>query len=150
MPVPPTPTGPTGDVDEPPGSLPPVALTATAEIGNGIVATLPSIEEIEGHAVGPGNVSGPALRITVRIRNGTSEPVSLDGVSVNVAYGPELTPASPLGDSSTDPFTGSLSAGAEADGVYVVSVPADARESVTIEVGYQPGAPLLLFTGPVS
>jgi hypothetical protein len=31
----------------------------------------------------------------------------------------------------------------------VFSVPAGARDSVTIEVGYQAGAPLLLFTGPV-
>ena len=35
------------------------------------------------------------------------------------------------------------------EGVYVFSVPTDVRDRVTLEVGYQAGAPLLLFTGPV-
>jgi hypothetical protein len=145
----PAPSGPTGDPNDPPPSRPAVALSDTAEAGDGVTASLPLIEEIDGHAVGPGNVSGPALRITVRVTNGTHGAVSLDGVSVNVAYGSELTPASPLEDSSADPFTGSLAPGASAQGVYVFSVPEGSRDSVTIEVGYQAGAPLLLFTGPV-
>jgi hypothetical protein len=42
--------------------------------------------------------------------------------------------------------------GQSAEGVYVftVPVPADARDQVTIEVGYEAGAPLLQFTGPVA
>ncbi|MGY1718127.1 MULTISPECIES: hypothetical protein [unclassified Blastococcus] len=148
-PPPPTPepTGPTEDVDAPPPSLPEVPLDAPAPVGNGIVATLPSLEAIEGTAVGPGNIAGPALRVTVRIENGTSAAVSLSGVAVNLYYGPDRAPASPLDDPSQRPFTGMVAAGASADGVYVFTVPADARDSVTVEVGYQAGAPLLLFTG---
>lgn len=146
----PTPTGPTDVVDQPPPALPEVALDATAAVGNGIVATLPRIEAIEGSAVGPGNIAGPALRVTVRIENGTGADVSLDGVAVNMSYGADHTPASPLDDPSRRPFGGLLAAGDSADGIYVFSVPADARDSVTIEVGYQAGAPLLLFTGPVA
>ena len=66
-----------------------------------------------------------------------------------MSYGADRTPASPLDDPSRRPFCGMVAAGESADGVYVFSVPADARDSVTIEVGYQAGAPLLLFTGPV-
>jgi hypothetical protein len=152
MPAPlptPTPTGPPVVVDEPPPALPEVPLDAAAAVGNGIVATLPRIEAIEGTAVGPGNIAGPALRVTVRIENGTAERVSLEGVAVNMSYGPDRTPASPLDDPSRRPFGGLLAAGNSADGIYVFSVPADARDSVHIEVGYQAGAPLLLFTGPV-
>jgi hypothetical protein len=145
----PTPTGPTDVVDQPPPALPEVALDATAAVGNGIVATLPKIESIEGSAVGPGNIAGPALRVTVRIENGTADAVSLDGVAVNMSYGTDRTPASPLDDPSRRPFGGLLAAGDSADAIYVFSVPAGARDSVTIEVGYQAGAPLLLFTGPV-
>ena len=145
----PTPTGPTGVVDQPPAALPQVALDATASVGNGIVASLPTIESIQGSATGPGNIAGPALRVTVRIRNGTADAVSLGGVAVNMSYGEDKTPASPLDDPSRRPFGGMLAAGQSADGVYVFTVPKDARDSVTVEVGYQAGAPLLLFTGPV-
>jgi hypothetical protein len=145
----PTPTGPTEVVDQPPPALPEVALDAEAAVGNGIVATLPRIEAIEGTAVGPGNIAGPALRVTVRIANGTAEDVPLEGVAVNMYYGADRTPASPLDDPSRRPFGGLVSAGDSAEGIYVFSVPADARDAVTIEVGYQAGAPLLLFTGPV-
>ncbi|MGY1805393.1 hypothetical protein ACI78T_19080 [Blastococcus sp. SYSU D00922] len=140
--------GPT-DLNSPPPALPPVALDARGEVGNGVVATLPSIEEIESSAQGPGNIAGPAIRVTVRIENGTADAVPLDGVSVNMYYGTDLTPASPLEDASRAPFNGTLAPGDSAEGIYVFSVPADERDSVTIEVGYVPGAPLLLFTGAV-
>jgi hypothetical protein len=150
--VPPTaaPLGPTGNAEDLPPALPAVPLDATAQVGNGISATLPSIEGIQGSGTGPGNVAGPALRVTVRIVNGTRAPVSLDGVAVNLFYGSEDAPASPLDDSSQSPFGGSLAAGETADGVYVFSVPSDVRDSVTVEMGYEAGAPRLLFTGPVS
>ena len=146
----PTPTGPTEVVDQPPPALPEVPLDGQAAVGNGIVATLPTIEAIQGSATGPGNIAGPALRITVRIQNGTADAVSLEGVAVNMYYGADKTPASPLDDPSRRPFGGMLAAGDSADGIYVFSVPADARDTVTVEVGYQAGAPLLLFTGPVA
>ncbi|RBY76005.1 hypothetical protein DQ238_18420 [Geodermatophilus sp. TF02-6] len=151
-PPPPTPepTGPTEDVDEPPPSLPQVPLDAPAAAGNGIVVTIPQLEAIEGSAVGPGNIAGPALRLTARIQNGTAAPVPLSGVAVNLSYGPDRTPASPLEDVSQRPFAGTVQPGQSADGVYVFTVPADARDAVTVEVGYQAGAPLLLFTGDAS
>ncbi|MGY1591291.1 hypothetical protein ACI79D_04875 [Geodermatophilus sp. SYSU D00708] len=150
LPPTPTPTGPTDNVDEPPPSLPEVAIDAPAAVGNGIVASIASVEAIDGTAVGPGNVAGPALRLTVRIENGTSEAVSLDGVSVNLSYGADREPASPLDDPSRVPFTGTVEPGATGEGVYVFSVPTDVRDLITVEVGYQAGAPLLLFTGPAA
>jgi hypothetical protein len=146
----PEPTGPTEDVDEPPPSLPEVPLDAEAAVGDGVVVTLPAIEAIEGTGVGPGNIAGPALRVTVRIENGTAEPVALGGVAVNLAHGPDRTPASPLDDPSRRPFATMVEPGQSAEGVYVFTVPADARDQVHVEVGYEAGAPLLQFTGPVA
>ena len=125
-------------------------IDAPAAVGNGIVAAIASVEAIDGSAVGPGNIAGPALRITVRIDNNTGEAVSLDGVAVNLYYGADRTPASPLDDPSRVPFSGKVDPGASGEGVYVFSVPTDVRERVTVEVGYLTGAPLLLFTGPVT
>src|SRR3712207_8712402 len=50
------------------------------------------------------SIAGPALRVTVRVENGTAEPVALGGVAVNLAYGPDRTPASPLDEPSRRPF----------------------------------------------
>ena len=102
----PEPTGPTDAVDEPPPSRPAVALDETAEAGDGVTASITSVEAIDGTATGPGNIAGPALRVTVRVDNGTDEPVPLGGVSVDLASGEDLVPASPLGDPSAAPFTG--------------------------------------------
>jgi len=135
--------------EAPPAALPAVALDATAQVGDGVSATLPRIEEIHGSGTGPGNIAGPAIRVTVRIHNGTSSAVSVDGVAVNMAYGEDMTPASPLDDPSQAPFQGTVAPGKSVDGVYVFRVPSGARDSVTVEVGYKAGAPLLHFTGPV-
>ena len=132
-----------------PPALPAVPLDGTAKAGDGVSATLPRIEEIQGSGTGPGNIAGPAIRVTVRIHNGTRQPVSMDGVAVNMFYGSDMTPASPLDDPSQAPFHGTVAPGEAAVGVYVFSVPSGARDSVTVEVGYKAGAPLLHFTGPV-
>ena len=149
-PPPPTPepTGPTEDAAALPPSLAPVALTEEAAVGNGVTATVEDLEAVQGSAQGPGQVAGPAVRVTVRIVNGTGAPLSLDAVAVDVTYGPDATPASPLEDPSTVPFTGTVAPGAAAVGVYVATVPADRRQAVTVAVGYQAGAPYLVFTGP--
>ena len=146
----PEPTGPTEDVDDPPPSRPAVALDEAAEVGDGVSASLVSLDAIQGTATGPGNIAGPALRITVRIENGTDGPVSLGGVVVDLASGPDLVPASPLGDPSAAPFAGTVAPGGHADGVYVFTIPEEDRGSVTVSVGYQAGAPLMVFTGSAS
>jgi hypothetical protein len=137
------------DPNAPPTTLAPVALDGRGDVGNGVVTTLPAIDAIQSSAQGPGNIAGPALRVTVRIKNGTADAIPLDGVTVNLYYGTDRTPASPEEDPSRAPFSGTLAPGASADGIYVFSVPSNARDSVTVELGYIPGAPILLFTGKV-
>ena len=146
----PTPTGPTSNVDALPTATAEVPLDSPAAVGNGVVANLTAIEGIQGTANGPGNVSGPAIRVTVHVVNGTAAPITLAGAAVNMYYGADDTPASPLDDPSARPFgIDMIAPGDAADGVYVFSVPADQRDKVTVEVGYEAGAPLLLFSGPV-
>lgn len=147
VPATPEPTGPTSGVDDLPPSLPPVALDEAADVGNGVTAEITSLEAIEGTGRGPGNVAGPALRATARITNGTHQPLSLDGVAVAMTHGADTLPASPLDDPSAAPFQGTVGAGDSAEGVYVFSVPPDDRKVITVTVGYQAGAPFLVFTG---
>jgi hypothetical protein len=139
--------GPTEGGDAPPALLPAVDIDEQADAGDGLTASVRSIEAIQGAAFGPGNIAGPALRVTVRLQNGTGAPVALDGVAVDLSTGVEATPASPLEDRSRSPFSGTVAAGDTADGVYVFTVPTDRRDLVTVSVGYRPGAPLMVFTG---
>jgi hypothetical protein len=146
-PTTPSPAGPTGDVDQAPPQLPAVDLSEAAQVGNGVTARITRLEAIDGTGKGPGNIAGPALRVTVRITNGTADTLSLDGVAVDMTHGADALPASPLDDPSADPFTGVVQPGASADGVYVFTVPADDRDAITVTVGYQAGAPFMVFTG---
>jgi hypothetical protein len=148
-PAPPTPepTGPTEDATALPVSLPPVALTEVAATEDGITAAVEDLVSVEGSGAGPGQVAGPAVRVTVRITNGTGAPVSLDAVAVDLATGPDAAPASPLEDVSYAPFRGTVEPGGEAVGVYLFTVPEDDRDTVTVSVGYEAGAPYLVFTG---
>ena len=127
-----------------------MALDEPGAVGNGVTAEVVSLEAVDATGVGPGNVAGPALRVTLELTNGTAGTVSLGGVAVDLAAGPELVPASPVDDPSTAPFTGTVAAGGTARGVYVFSIAADDRDDVTLSVGYQAGAPLLVFTGAAS
>lgn len=141
------PDGPPLAADELPPNLEPVPLDSTAAVGDGVTASIEAIEAIEGAGTGPGNIGGPALRVGVRIVNGTAAPIALDAVAVTLTTGSELAPASSLDDPSAVPFGGALAPGRSAVGTYVFTVPEGARERVTVSVGYQPGAPYLVFTG---
>lgn len=144
----PQPTGPASDAAEFPPSLPVADLDEAVPVEE-VTVSIARIEEIEGQATGPGDVAGPALRVTIRIDNETGADVPLDGVAVNGYYGADRTPAPPLNDSSHVPFAGVLPSGETTEGVYVLRVPPDQRGQVTLEIGYRPGAPLVLFTGAV-
>lgn len=141
----PVPAG-VADPNEAPPSLPPVELDQSVPV-RGVTASLSDIEAFTGEAVGPGNVNGPALRVTVRLQNDTDADLPLDGVAVDLAYGADRTPASPLEDRSQRSFAGTLPAGEGAEGVYVFSVPADAGDDLTISVAHQAGVPIAVFAG---
>jgi hypothetical protein len=135
------------DANQLPPTLKAVSLNAPSQVGDGVVVAVPAIESVNASGQGPGNVAGPALRVTVRITNGTRAAVALGGVAVNLSYGKDATPASPVDDPSQRPFSGRVAPGGHVDAVYVFSVPAGDRDTVTIDVGYKPGAPRALFTG---
>jgi hypothetical protein len=127
-----------------------VPLDQPAAVGDGVTARVVSLDAVDATGVGPGNVTGPALRVTVALTNGTADALPLGGVAVDLASGPELVPASPVNDPSAAPFSGTVAAGGTAQGVYVFSIAAADRADVTLSVGYEAGAPVLVFTGAAS
>jgi hypothetical protein len=147
--MPPTRTdAPTEPVPETTSSS--VPLDETASFGTGVTARLTAVESVAGEASGPGEVAGPAIRLTVELHNGTEEALELSTVVVDVFAGAELAPGEPLTGSGAQWFEGSLEPGGDATGVYVFSVPEDLRDQVSVRVSYDPLVPTALFEGPVT
>lgn len=137
-------------VDELPPSQAPVGLADTGTAGDGVTGEITDIAAIDAEVTGPGNISGPALRVSVQLTNGSATAIPLDSVTVTMTYGQDAAPASPLDDPSVIVFGGSLAPGASADAVYVFSVPTDSRNVVSVQVSHGVGAPYMVFTGSLA
>jgi hypothetical protein len=149
--LPPSSTDPPTDaptVPAPETTLSPVPLDGTASFGTGVTARLTAVESVAGEASGPGEVAGPAVRVTVELHNGTNEALALNEMIVDVFAGTELAPGEPLSGPGVQWFDGTLEPGGDATGVYVFGVPADRRDQVRVRVSYDPLAPTVLFEGP--
>ena len=113
---------------------------------SGMTANVVSVESYNATAKRAGEVSGPAVKVTLRLTNGTGGAVDLSTATVNAYYGSDATPAAPVaGDPAAKPFTGSLEPGAAATAVYVFSVPAEDDGAVTLTLSDQAGAKLVVF-----
>jgi hypothetical protein len=123
-----------------------VPLDAGATVPGVVSGRLVSVEAVQATGTGVGNVSGPALRVTVEL-TGAGQALPLDGSYVELLTGPDLAPASPVDDPSTAPLQGQLPPGGTATGVYVFSVDDGARGDVTVRVQPAPGEPFLVFRG---
>lgn len=130
-------------------TAPPVGLESPATPTSGVEVTLGSIESVEGEASLPGEVAGPALRVTVDVHNGTGAALDLAGLVTNLYYGADRTPAVELGGPGAVPMPSEVAAGEDASGTYVFNVPTEARDRVVIEVDLSVGSSVVLFEGPV-
>jgi hypothetical protein len=140
---------------------PAVALRAVAHFGTGVTAQIMSIKAIEYHAVGPGQVSGPGLRLVIQVSNGTAKPIGLGNAVVSIADARgtpgvymNLTPAGsgdgvghPGPGNFSYPLRGVLAPGHKASGTYVFTIPAGHRNPVTVNFSYAGGGPVVLFKG---
>jgi len=123
-----------------------VPRDATADFGDRVTAALAGTTPFTAEGSQVGEVSGPAVRVTVRITNGSGAPIELDAVTVNAYYGAGSTPAPPFGsDASSTPFSGTLAPGASADGSYAFSVPEADQGTLVVSVGRVPGQPIVVF-----
>ena len=140
---------------------PPVSLRAVAHFGTGVTARIMSVRAIEYHAVAPGQVSGPGLRLVIQVSNGTGKPVDLANAVVEIADARgtpgvymNITPAGSGGGAGhpgpgnfSYPLRGLLAPGHQASGTYVFTIPAGYRTPVTVNFSYAGGGPVVLFKG---
>jgi hypothetical protein len=130
----------------------PVGLGAPSQFGNGVSVRLVSVTEVTARASGPGEISGPALAVTVQVTDAGPAAVSLDALAVNVYGGAMGSPASRMRDGATQPLHGSLAPGHSEIATYVFAVPRAQRDQVTVTValGAGPGSHTAVFSGAVA
>jgi hypothetical protein len=127
-------------------TLPPVAPSRTVTIGAAARTVLLGSRNVTVTGQGPGELSGPAVALTLQVTNGSSRPLGLDAVIVSASIGGQEASASDAAPAK--PFSGSLGPGAKAQGVYVFVLPAGGRRPVGVVVSLAPDLPVARFTVP--
>lgn len=120
-------------------------------VADSVRVDLVGFTSVKSKPKGPGEISAPAVRLTIRLTNTGSTDVALNTVVVNAYYGKSGTPGIPiLGDPAGKSFAGSLKPGAKATGVFVFNMPVSKRGDATITVSPSPSLPIAVFAGSVA
>ncbi|UYK39734.1 DUF4352 domain-containing protein [Microbacterium terricola] len=130
-------------------TLPPADLDSPVRVDEGPTVAVSSIESVMGEAVLPGEVSGPAVRVTVVVRNRTDEPIDLTTAVVTLYQGESGLQASPVSKPAGQAFPSEVAPGKRAKGVFVFELPEDQRTDVRIEVDLSVSDPLIAFEGDI-
>ena len=130
---------------KPEESKKPVKLDKPSATGNGLSAKVVSVKAIEAKAKLPGEIKGPALAVTVELRNTRDKATDLSAVVVNLLDS-DQAPGSEMSTEPAKPFAGKLAAGKTAEGTYVFTVPKNKRKPITLSVSVNDD-PVLVFTG---
>lgn len=147
--APPTATGtPTVVPTRKPSSVE-TGLDDDVETAPGVTASVEQIEAVTGEARGPGEIAGPALRVTINLKNGSDEAIRTELGLINVYYGKDRTPAGTLSGPGATPFPAEIPAGGSGSGTSVFNVPTGQRDQIEVEFSYSTDAPVVIFSGAV-
>lgn len=130
-------------------TLPPVGLDDSATVADGVQVRVAQIESVTGEAVLPGEIGGPALRITVEVRNDSDATIDMRTATVTAAYGDPLQPANPISKPEGKAFENEASPGQAVTGAFVFEVPAEQRGHVRVDVDLSVDQPIIAFEGAV-
>lgn len=128
-----------------------ISTAAATQVGKaapilpGVAVTVTSVKAVTVKSEQPGQVAGPAVAVTVSVKNSSGGRFSLSGLVVNVSYGPEAAPGSQTEASPSKVLTGTLAAQKSATGVYVFNVPAGQAGTVRVTVSSDRSPTILEF-----
>lgn len=115
----------------------------------GVAVEVESVEAVTAGRDIPGEKSGPAVKVTIRIVNESETPVDTAGASVNLTYGGEdRTPATPVTDPDATLWPVSVAPGESATAVFIFAVPLDSEGDLRVTVDLLATAPDVVFVGP--
>lgn len=127
---------------------PPAPVHKPQAVKRGLTAKVDRLEAVSGTASGPGEVAGPAVRVSLTLQNQSDDhTVDLSNTVVNCYYGSDRTPASALSGPGARALPTRLAAGKSGTGQFVFSVPADQRNEVLVTVDYSVDTPVVAFRG---
>ncbi|MEW2012576.1 MULTISPECIES: DUF4352 domain-containing protein [Microbacterium] len=141
-----------GEQEADPGdreTLPPAELDDAVAVQGGPEVSVSSIDDVDGEAVVPGEVSGPAVRITVEIENDSDDPIDLTTAVVTLYEGDSGLQANPVSKPAGKAFPDEVAPGKSAEGAFVFELPMDQRSDVRVEVDLSVSDPLIAFEGDI-
>lgn len=127
-------------------TLPTVPLSKTASYRSGIGVALVSIAPSTAKARNIGEVSGPALTITVKVTNNSDMAADISAVIVNV-FDRTGAPCNQIQNDKLHQFGGKLAPGKSAEGQYQFTIAKDRRNPIAVQVIYAGGEPVAVFRG---
>lgn len=113
--------------------LPPVRPGRESPLQPGVTVTLTKVANVQVTASGPGEVAGPGVAVTIRVRNTSPAAFDLGRLAVNATDRANI-PANPGGSAQAKPLSGALAAGKSADGVYYFVIDAAKAAGLRVEV----------------
>ncbi|MHA3723937.1 hypothetical protein ACXR2T_08670 [Leucobacter sp. HY1910] len=132
-------------------SKPPVSvkLTERAEPLTGVFVEVVSVESVTAGRAIPGEPTGPAVMVEVRLVNESSKPVDAAGASISLTYnGEDQTPAVALTSDIATNWPAEVPAGESASSVFVFSLPDVVRGDIRVIVDLLAMGPDVVFEGP--
>lgn len=145
--APPTP-GATTPVTKPQDD-PDVPIDQPAEPVKGAVVTVEKLEAVTAGRDIPGEKSGPAVQVTVRITNKGTTPIDTAGSNVTLTFGgDERIPAVALTGEGATAWPDKIAPGAKSDASFLFSVPLAAEGDIRVIVDLLASAPDVAFVGP--
>ena len=132
-----------------PGTADPVDINEPSTVASGASVRLVSFTSTQAEASLPGEVSGPAVVMVVEFTNGTSEPIDLDGVTVDLQHGDGIS-AGLVTSADHEALAGVLAPGEAASGSYLFTIPTDDRDEVTVSIKFAADEPRLFFAGSIA
>lgn len=124
-------------------------LDAEVSLPGGVHLQVTKIKPFTAKAETPGEVTGPALAVSVRLTNETTDPINVDSTIVTLTEAGG-DPAQPTTSEPYQPFSGEISVGDSGTGTYVFLIPKKHRKQLTIAVEYRAGQSIAEFVGSTS
>lgn len=124
-------------------------IDAPVDFETGVTVSLKSVKSTTVTARTPGEISGPAVVVTVAISNDSTDTVNVDSAVVSLTadkggFGVGTTAGDPK------PLAGDIAPGKSVTGTYVFMLDPAKGRSVTVSVNYGAGEPVAVFTGKSS
>lgn len=126
-----------------------VALSAQAEPIENVFVELESIAETTAGKNIPGETSGTAIKVAVRLVNKSATAIDTAGAAVTLEYnGDDRTPAISLLEDGAEEWPAEVAPGATATAIYFYSIPLAQDENVRVIVDLLAMGPDVVFEGP--